>query len=1702
MYFNNYENPKEQEDFLSNLSPNLKLLRYLTFRSCGMLFLHILKEKNEEFVQYIKNYNDLKNNRENVYEMIFFSMMEFFFISLLYQECDLKVLNIIQEISYYFKINKLIRFTFEYYKIYGKNDNKLFNLISKKEDFKNNFKNFLCYIDLYDFSLEGLKQTKKYDIYLNQKYNYLINIKNDYKNRLVESKTVNYLNVYLDINDFFSWIIVLEEIDNAVNKKKKHECFYHFFSNKHRFIPCLPNRIKFIFNDKLENDSKVFDSNKKCDNKHELSCKHDLQKDEISESALTNKNSSSNKKQILSQRCSKRLAKLESDFSINNFIFTKDNFINESNNFYNDLKVFFFNLDFKNYSDIKFDLNTFFSEFEDIDKFQFVVDFISLLNDWECVKPLNLFFFNSKSYFIDSFCHDQKTRNKVLSFLMSFNKMSFNESQKNVANINDYENVNEIKSFLISLKNDNHYFDTKFEILLRFLCDIEIEEKKHICLITDTEWPSNLFLKVNSWVMDMEYIIYERIKLKVSQNFHNFSDLTLSISIYEILVDTFIFIENELHNLVDLNLKKNKKKVEILCLKFINLNDKIEKWEDLIANLFYKKKYYNKYSNNLFLKLNVRFKWCKIHKLILKIKDFRDVHQTIKILDILKNYINNQSINFSVNYINFKKINQFNITNLKILSARLSMLFVFLKIFQENKIQDSQNDLNFLNFIFKNFGSSNQNSDQDEKLNDLNFIKVDSQILIQNVLKTLTIDMKLNLWLIFFLYFKINLKHELLDLKFEEALNFCVEILFNPLYINQSFSTRIKILFGMLEFFCDILHLEIENLNKNFLDCLSNMINKYHLKKTFVNLFQFFKILHLFIVYENFTVRLNIKSIVEKKFHSFYKKIKKAFIELIIIIILKFKVFMFLNLKLSIDELKQPLFELVNLFHNLLSNLNFCDYDNGFFLNFAENLFFKFNLEFNVGLLQVISCKYHYNILINDFISNDHKTSFKENINKNNVHKLSNYILKLYFENNSILEAPKQDMKTLVDTFYHVIGDFDFKSNYFLKYNYTVIENYLSNTQINSKLIYNSFHGLLELPFNQINDPNIYNNRIYYLEALIMFSTYKSKKKNQSLKNFELEKIILLFKKDLILNLKSAESWFFLGQSYGLLIEDELIFTNNKITVSNRRLKIANLQRKSLLCYLTSINEIICLDSINKMVFSNQFMSSLFFLFSKELYSACMVPMSMLVFKISSLKLNIKNKTNGFSSNYPLKTTTSKLFLNKIIQFSLCIAIKLKSDQWIYYYYLSKVKKKLKKSSLDVLKTMQISCKLAKDNFESFDFIIEPFYKLISLVYKYYKNNELSLNECISFLKELPMELNSEINEKSNLCEIIISCLKKLISFDKKKWHHKPHYRIAKILYESEKNVKEALDELSILITFKHSNKSLVSIWKPQNERPCLHYFYSYQYVHFYIFLLSQNKDLINLILMLSKLRKYNFIIKSSKVIWSSLCSIICKIIRQLIQISDTFLITEIFFQNFDFKIYNDNLESINNFLTNSDVSQNLKVLIFFLNSLIEMKKNCGSYGSTLLVDDTIIWIFMKINDEFKKHKILVNISENDTTKSEPSKLKKYSKKTVFSHCSDFLKICKKSLDLILKEDLNFFNEFIRSKNISIDSILESENFTIKNTNNDTFLDDLNTSRNDSNHLTIDNCKLINTNNKRKLDVSTENESEEKKKKSLLIPRL
>ncbi|KAL6453165.1 HIR3 Histone transcription regulator 3 [Candida maltosa Xu316] len=1039
-------------------------------------------------------------------------------------------------------------------------------------------------------------------------------------------------------------------------------------------------------------------------------------------------------------------------------------------------------------------------------------------------------------------------------------------------------------------------------------------------------------------------------------------DVETAVGVLEVLIDESISLELNIKDYIET--KFNKAVVNGMCQDLLRLNDKIKRWVSFVQDLPI-----NDDKDLLF-----RFHWCQIIKEKSQTESWSENYSLRQKFENLLNIVD-RKISYP-NYANFIELSKDSIGNQL---TMISVLAIFWKILNTKSKDDNTDAIELLESILI-----------DKSKNDNPAIESIKKFLTQS-----SIDMRLNLWNILLSFYISGKLGSKLALGFQECVNFLNEYLVGD-YALLSEPERIPSLSKVLGFYGNCVSMMVKQLSEsNWI--LEETISLESLTK-FFEIFLLFEINEEAAYLSSLATSIKVKSV--KSYHLLTNTLLKSIV-LIVACIKKHK---------SADALHNS----IKLFHIQLGLIGVCDDADGAFLEICQE-YLKDLPNSDNDICQIIKCKYHYTISLEGFTPLDHDTERIEELNKSDCEELTQFVIPLCFsKGNTINNVPKHDIKMLIDEIYEVVGDPDFESNDALSRNKASLQSFLDSTKLTTRLFKDAFHGLIDFEVEKI-DSKMINNGLYYIEGLLIFSGYKSRKKNMQSRAVEVENAITLFENDLIYGSNRFESWFLLGQAYGYLVEDDLIWTSDKLTGADRKIATANLQRKSLICYLMAINKTLD-ESIRGSI--KEIIGNLMSSFAKEMFSAVFEPMNMHALKVQAHPRFV-NRTIGGATFESVSTqpATSKEVCMKIIQQSLHIAIKSKSRDWSDYYYLAKVQRKMGKPAVLVMDTMVKACEHAF-KYRQADNIVEPHYALVSLAYKYVKDSKLPGTEAVKYLVNDPL-VHLDIAGETDFRKVIIKALKKVDGSDTKKWQHKSKYRMAVILREQFGDVKGATELMSTFISLKATSKTLVSIWKPEPERPGKHFLYTYQYIYFYIELLKEADDLNSLVTMLPKLRRSNSVMINLPVVWEFLCSSICKIIREALGITNTFEFTENLINTLSYQVFSVNVKSMLKKMEGQPMAEDLKPHLCFLYAINDMKKANNGYGPTSFIDDTLVATYFHIYLYYNKDSSSMEIVTTDS----PGAKKKIAKRDIFPLTNDLMKVYKTQLDELLKKDL--YNDFV-----------------------------------------------------------------------------
>lgn len=567
----------------------------------------------------------------------------------------------------------------------------------------------------------------------------------------------------------------------------------------------------------------------------------------------------------------------------------------------------------------------------------------------------------------------------------------------------------------------------------------------------------------------------------------------------------------------------------------------------------------------------------------------------------------------------------------------------------------------------------------------------------------------------------------------------------------------------------------------------------------------------------------------------------------------------------------------ISCLHSFLGDMSFCDAADGYFLILSETFLCRWVSDASYApFKQVLWCRYHYLLATDNTTPEQHETQITA-MQKVNAIPLGIYLMKYQYRDTNPLLTPnsKTSLKLVLDNIIETVGDPSTVDNHILARNGYLLDEYL-NRAVTVSSLKSALNGEPLLTLTTPNDDlqEGMDTGIFYVASIQAMNLYKTRKKSMQARPSELDSIRKTLRNDILYNTRRFESWYLLGKCFSYIVEDDLIWTSDKISVIDKKRTIAVTQRKAILCYIMSLSLYYSIECPSPE--DGKIIEQTFEALGKELISGFYKPMDKLCFSWKS-----SNKILEISDTKDIQETNSTEFIT-ISDFNIEQAIVLcfaranefinisGKNNWSNDYQLGRMLFKMDKilywkQAFDYIKRSAIACAKVSSSKEP---VIEPHYFLINICYKMTSLDIISPKDALSMISEDKDYLIREdtfweieksdnpIKDKELFYRKIIDLLRYLISQDKRKMQHRPQFRIAKILYDEFQDISAALDEIEGMVSIKNT-KNLINIWKPDNERPGKHFVYAYQYIIFYIKLQFKMKDFNSIAIVVKKIRRF-----------------------------------------------------------------------------------------------------------------------------------------------------------------------------------------------------------------------------------------------------
>ncbi|KAG5354616.1 Histone transcription regulator 3-like protein [Yarrowia sp. B02] len=727
--------------------------------------------------------------------------------------------------------------------------------------------------------------------------------------------------------------------------------------------------------------------------------------------------------------------------------------------------------------------------------------------------------------------------------------------------------------------------------------------------------------------------------------------------------------------------------------------------------------------------------------------------------------------------------------------------------------------------------------------------------------------------------------------------------------------------------------------------------------------------------------------------------------------------------------------DILSIVHEDLGARKCCSFANGIFIDLTldEIVRMKWN-ESEADLLQNIRCRFGIQLANEHYHPTDHGATPRP-LRRADGLAFQDFIMNMVYRKPSSVHSIRADLRVVLDQLYEAIGDPD-KTVASTSHNMTVLGRFTVQP-VTWSYIESSLRGEAFLPFMTSTDPvlSASTGGFYCIQGMLALAKFRQGKKAAAPGRTEdLQSAVKFFTNDIICCPTRYESWFGIANAYEMLTEDDLMWSAEKLDVPNSIVNIN--QRKALLCGLNSVN--LMLQQRDEKpanpqlrTFFNAVMKESQWLFlSKLFYSATANPLHGASFRQADNKIFCGMKGLYMRQNLSLPRRKQ---CYQVVRTCLTISINSKdcAPDWYSYYLRSKVYSKLKKNTQAILGDILKSIEVAPDKING-DILLEPHYKLVAYLYKAVRRGKITAAEAYKELKKTPHFVEymgddadlesgeddaSEPESKEGTAEpaatsegtsgspididgasqavvakpeekkkpltrmeikFFKSCmetLRRMKVLDKRKWHHRPPFLIARIYKEVFEDYRSAKEEMVPFFNLKNQSKSPVHIWKPDFERAGKHFQYVFDYLMFFVVLLDKTDDTDAITTIGKKLRRFNNGMVNHFEAWEFTCLTSNALMKRVTKIPEKLpdaIIPSLQFDNFD-RI----AQGLQDKITKS--KEPASYLLSLLYYASEFRRLNNGFGSTGVVDDTVVCLYLKMLIEYAGTSLLADKSRSST---------------------------------------------------------------------------------------------------------------------------
>lgn len=420
----------------------------------------------------------------------------------------------------------------------------------------------------------------------------------------------------------------------------------------------------------------------------------------------------------------------------------------------------------------------------------------------------------------------------------------------------------------------------------------------------------------------------------------------------------------------------------------------------------------------------------------------------------------------------------------------------------------------------------------------------------------------------------------------------------------------------------------------------------------------------------------------------------------------------------------------------------------------------------------------------------------------------------------------------------------------------------------------------------------------FFLMGHIALVKFRSQKRTAPTPTEDVDIAIAFFMQDLEYSMDNWETWFRLAQAYDTKIEENVIWSAEKL--NNSMPELVQLQRAAIHCYTMATS--LAYRSADTSHETWEKMIEMFSDFAMRLYASSRPPFVMLPFQLDDTE-KFFSLPQGLRKGTPFKPL-SEFVAWKLAKTFFQKALQGRPQSWMLHFMTGKCRWKMfqatepiatRPTAQQVLNSFIRAIELIpdekkRDSREKREPVLEPHYKLVSIVHKLMTRGDISLYQAKEALENTPYVNNGSFPEEMDeWVSYILRVLKALRTTDKSNWHHRMVNRAARIVYKDSDSRADPTDPSQNLgaIGAKHEltqqmfTKTMVlQVWRPDSERAGRHFVYTASYTRFLVTILEQLKDRSNLEQLARRVRRRPHDVFEHSQVWQEICYAYLRLLR------------------------------------------------------------------------------------------------------------------------------------------------------------------------------------------------------------------------------